>query len=87
MIKIFQAPGRKSPVSDDEAFAWLERVMGIEPFPAPRCDPQRPALLALPPIRGSIFLQSLALFSTLFRHAVWTVFKPASSVWPLRCLG
>ncbi|MDU9406350.1 hypothetical protein RTH74_01955 [Pseudomonas sp. zfem001] len=65
----------------------LERVMGIEPFPAPCCDPQSPALLALQLSSYSIFPLSLAVSSTLFRHAVWTVFKPASSVWPLRCLG
>ncbi|VXB75317.1 hypothetical protein PSEUDO8O_170417 [Pseudomonas sp. 8O] len=65
----------------------LERVMGIEPFPGARCNPQSPALLALQPILWGISLLSLAVISTLFRHAVWTVFKPASSVWPLHCLG
>ncbi|CAE6906103.1 conserved protein of unknown function [Ectopseudomonas oleovorans] len=64
-LRLAKHKKRKSPVSDDGAFLdCLERVMGIEPFPAPRCDPQRPALLALQPAHDSIFPLSLAVSST-----------------------
>ena len=63
--------------------AWL----GFNPLVRSRIALQSPAFLASAPTLSCIVQLSLAVISTLFRHAVWTAFKPASSVWPLRCLG
>jgi hypothetical protein len=53
--------------------------VGIEPFPAPCCDPQSPALLALLLSQQGIFPLCLAVFSTLFRQLAKVVVRGFSA--------